>query len=93
MGLGLLAHAGFALLDLFGGHAGVDARRAARLITHGPWQARFAVGVMSVGVVAPVALVLWSGPLATTAAALLALAGLWIYEDLWVKAGQSVPLS
>jgi len=23
----------------------------------------------------------------------LALAGLWIYEDLWVKAGQSVPLS
>ena len=27
------------------------------------------------------------------AAAILALAGLWWYEDLWVKAGQSVPLS
>jgi hypothetical protein len=26
-------------------------------------------------------------------AAVLALAGLWVYEDLWVKAGQSVPLS
>ena len=26
-------------------------------------------------------------------AALLALAGLWLWEDLWVKAGQSVPLS
>jgi hypothetical protein len=26
-------------------------------------------------------------------AAVLALAGLWCYEDLWVKAGQSVPLS
>jgi hypothetical protein len=25
--------------------------------------------------------------------ALLALAGLWLWEDLWVKAGQSVPLS
>ena len=24
---------------------------------------------------------------------LLALAGLWIYEDLWVKAGQAIPLS
>jgi hypothetical protein len=26
-------------------------------------------------------------------AALLSLAGLWVYEDLWVKAGQSLPLS
>jgi hypothetical protein len=25
--------------------------------------------------------------------ALLALAGLWVYEDVWVKAGQSLPLS
>jgi hypothetical protein len=23
----------------------------------------------------------------------LALAGLWLYEDAWVRAGQSVPLS
>ena len=40
-----------------------------------------------------------SGPFARrgwTAASLvasLALAGLWLWEDLWVKAGQSVPLS
>jgi hypothetical protein len=26
-------------------------------------------------------------------AALLALIGLWIFEDLWIKAGQAVPLS
>jgi hypothetical protein len=32
-------------------------------------------------------------PLGTIAAAVLALIGLWIYEDLWVKAGQSIPLS
>jgi hypothetical protein len=31
--------------------------------------------------------------LLTALAALLALAGLWLWEDLWVKAGQSVPLS
>jgi hypothetical protein len=27
------------------------------------------------------------------AAAILALAGVWWFEDVWVKAGQSVPLS
>ena len=32
-------------------------------------------------------------PVATSAAAILALIGLWIYEDLWIKAGQSIPLS
>jgi hypothetical protein len=26
-------------------------------------------------------------------AAALTLAGLWLWEDLWVRAGQSVPLS
>jgi len=26
-------------------------------------------------------------------AAVFALAGLWLWEDLWVKAGQSIPLS
>jgi hypothetical protein len=29
----------------------------------------------------------------STLGAVLALAGLWLWEDLWVKAGQSVPLS
>jgi hypothetical protein len=27
------------------------------------------------------------------AAAMLALAGLWWFEDLWIKAGQAAPLS
>jgi hypothetical protein len=31
--------------------------------------------------------------LLSLAAALCALAGLWLWEDLWVRAGQSVPLS
>jgi len=33
-----------------------------------------------------------SAPLAPATGA-LALAGLWLYEDAWVRAGQSVPLS
>ena len=38
-------------------------------------------------------LLIWFGPVAAAVAALLSLAGLWVYEDLWVKAGQSLPLS
>jgi uncharacterized membrane protein len=49
------------------------------------------------GVVLPMALLI-AGAAADSAtlsmlAALLALAGLWLWEDIWVKAGQSVPLS
>ena len=41
----------------------------------------------------PAALLATSSPVAWTAGAVLALLGLWIYEDLWVRAGQSIPLS
>jgi Fe-S-cluster-containing dehydrogenase component/formate-dependent nitrite reductase membrane component NrfD len=93
LAVGLLAHAGIAALDLFGPHPSVDVRRAARLVTHGPWRWTFLGGVMAAGVLAPLALLQIETPLAATAAALLALAGLWIHENLWIKAGQSVPLS
>jgi hypothetical protein len=33
-----------------------------------------------------------STPIAVLAA-ILTLAGLWLWEDLWVRAGQSIPLS
>ena len=40
-------------------------------------------------------LILWpiSSLIPNIAAALLALFGLWMYEHLWIKAGQAVPLS
>jgi len=105
---GLLAHAGIIGLDLFGAHPSVDVRRAARLITHGAWRSRFWGGAVIAGIGLPLVLVFWGlgaaathlpmgvtlqEPVATSAAAVLALIGLWIYEDLWVKAGQSIPLS
>jgi len=47
--------------------------------------------------VVPMALLIAGAAMDSTAlstlSALLALAGLWIWEDLWLKAGQSVPLS
>jgi len=108
MAAGLLAHLSILGLDLFGPHASVEVRRAARLITSGPWRSRFWGGAVLTGIALPLVLVLWGlgaaathlpmgvtlqEPIATSAAAVLALIGLWIYEDLWVKAGQSIPLS
>jgi len=93
---GVLAHGGALLLELFAHHASVDAARASRLITRGHYRTRFWGGVMVAGIVAP-ALLGWLGAwvhdAASLPAAVLALAGLWVWEDLWVKAGQSIPLS
>jgi uncharacterized membrane protein len=90
--LSLVAQAVILFAELFGSHASVDVARAARLITRGPWSGRFWGGVIVIGILAPLVLVAL-GPVPATVGALLALAGLWVYEDLWVKAGQSIPLS
>jgi formate-dependent nitrite reductase membrane component NrfD len=58
---------------------------------------RFWVGVVVGGVVVPMILMIAGAASDSNAlsavGALLALAGLWLWEDLWVRAGQSVPLS
>jgi Fe-S-cluster-containing dehydrogenase component/formate-dependent nitrite reductase membrane component NrfD len=74
-------------------HASVDAAAAARWITEGPGRRAFWAGVVVVGTLVPAALLISSSSVTTGLAALLALAGLYLWEDLWVKAGQSVPLS
>ena len=78
--------------DLGVSHANTDVARAARLITHGHYRARF-WGLAVVGGVLLPFLAVVSLPGGMVIGALLALAGLWVYEDIWVKAGQSVPLS
>jgi Ni/Fe-hydrogenase subunit HybB-like protein len=93
----LLLHVALLGLDLFSRHPVRDVALAARLITHGGYRLRFWAGVVAVGVLAPIVLLVADASLSVGAlsapAALLALAGLWLWEDLWVKAGQSVPLS
>ena len=75
-------------------HGSQDAARAARLITRGPYRVRFWWGVVLGGTVLPLVLLLNpSLPLTSAAAAVLALGGLWLWEDLWVRAGQALPLS
>jgi Fe-S-cluster-containing dehydrogenase component/formate-dependent nitrite reductase membrane component NrfD len=92
LALSLVAHGVILLAELFGAHASVDVGRAARLITHGGLRMSFWWWVVGVGLIAPL-LLMWSGPAGAAGAAVLALVGLWVYEDLWVKAGQSLPLS
>jgi len=91
------AHGFLVGLEVFNRHAVHDATLAARLIGRGPYRGRFWIGVALVGLVVPMALLIAGAAMDSTAlstlSALLALAGLWIWEDLWVKAGQSVPLS
>jgi Fe-S-cluster-containing dehydrogenase component/formate-dependent nitrite reductase membrane component NrfD len=79
--------------ELVGSHPTRDTARAASLLVRGSLAAAFWAGVVAAGIALPVAFLASPSPTAWTAAALLALAGLWLYEDLWVRAGQAVPLS
>jgi len=81
--------------DLFMIHGGEEVFRAAELLLRGKLASRFWLLVVGLGAVAPMVLVLGSrGSLPFhMVASCLALLGLWMYENLWIKAGQSVPLS
>jgi formate-dependent nitrite reductase membrane component NrfD len=79
-------------------HVSEDVRIATQLLIRGRLSARFWGLAVGVGMVAPIIFAAMAYSFAVTrafsiAAAVLALAGLWWFEELWVKAGQSVPLS
>jgi len=76
--------------ELAGAHPNVDVARAARLLTRGGLRVRFWGGAVVAGIALPIVLAFTP---AVLLGAVLALAGLWIYEDAWIKAGQSIPLS
>ncbi|MFQ5883307.1 MAG: 4Fe-4S dicluster domain-containing protein [Candidatus Methylomirabilales bacterium] len=79
--------------ELFGPHANQDAHQAAHLVTRGPFRASFWGGVVLAGTLLPLLLLTWGEPTGLTFVGLLTLVGLGIYEYLWVKAGQVIPLS
>jgi Fe-S-cluster-containing dehydrogenase component/formate-dependent nitrite reductase membrane component NrfD len=78
-------------------HVSEDVRIATRGLVRGKLARQFWGLVIGVGLVAPIILTTLVLSFPSTAikfaAATLALAGLWWFEELWVKAGQSVPLS
>jgi len=94
----ILATGALALGEVYSPHGNKDVATAAALLKRGPLARRFQTGFLLAGVGLPtfvLAITLPGGLPAGTAvsAALLALAGLWTYEDLWIRAGQSVPMS
>jgi Fe-S-cluster-containing dehydrogenase component/formate-dependent nitrite reductase membrane component NrfD len=94
----LLGHFLVLIAELLVPHPNADAGAAAHLIVWGGLRDRFWGYVVGVGIALPVIMLApFAGnsppaPLAILAS-LLALYGLYVYEELWVRAGQAIPLS
>lgn len=82
--------------ELFMPEENVERKRAARLITSGIFKKLFWGGIVIIGLIIPL-LALASGAAQYHVLAVLtslsALAGLFLWEHIWVQAGQAVPLS
>ncbi|MCC6744913.1 MAG: polysulfide reductase NrfD, partial [Acidobacteria bacterium] len=75
-------------------HRSSHVARATQTVLRGKYASEFWVGVVVAGVIVPLALLLvGSSGIAWALAAAIALVGLYVWEYLWVFAGQSVPLS
>jgi formate-dependent nitrite reductase membrane component NrfD len=79
-------------------HSNAHVRLAAEELTGGRlrrpfWLGAAGIGILVAAVLAALALAGLATPVTGGAAGVLALAGLLIYEDVWVTAGQSVPMS
>lgn len=96
LALGAACSLAIAVLDAWGKHPTGQAERAARNLRADMFAARFRAG-LALGFALPALLA--AAFLAVGGVGLLALGGasaligLWLYEDAWVRAGQSVPLS
>lgn len=94
----LILSLGMVLAETALPHATEDASLAHRSMVRGQYKVQFWGLAVGIGFAIPIVL---SGlflfrqlpPAVAIAAAVLALAGLFAYEDVWVKAGQVVPLS
>jgi formate-dependent nitrite reductase membrane component NrfD len=82
--------------ELFMPEENVERMRAVRLITRGIFRKMFWGGAIIIGLILPL-LALTSGAAEYQVLAILtslsALAGLFLWEHIWVQAGQAVPLS
>lgn len=88
---GLIGHALFLAAELAMPHASLMVAQTSSLITRGPYARRFWSLAVGLGVLLPL-MTLASG-IAVPLGGLAALLGLLVYEDIWVQAGQAVPLS
>jgi Fe-S-cluster-containing dehydrogenase component/formate-dependent nitrite reductase membrane component NrfD len=92
----LIAHFVLMTAEVFMPEENVEKSRAARLISKGLFARWFWGGAVAAGIVLPLialATGLVQDDAIAIAASLLALGGLFIWEHIWVQAGQAVPLS
>jgi formate-dependent nitrite reductase membrane component NrfD len=91
----LILSLGMLLGEIFLPHVSEDVKRAVHLLKRGRLSRRFWGLVIGTGIVLPLLLIALSGDahFLRVLASALALVGLWVFEDLWVTAGQAVPLS
>ncbi|MFI5269220.1 MAG: 4Fe-4S ferredoxin, partial [Chloroflexota bacterium] len=86
----LITHALLVLAETVVPHANLMVAQSSELIVKGPYARRFWLLAVLGGVLLPLVLL---GLGMFVPAGLLALLGLLVYEDIWVHAGQAVPLS
>jgi Fe-S-cluster-containing dehydrogenase component/formate-dependent nitrite reductase membrane component NrfD len=90
----LSLHLAMAAAEVVLPRASEDAELATGLLKRGALSGRFWGLAIGAGTLVPLALLAFAAsPAASALASLLALAGLWVFEDLWVEAGQAVRLS
>jgi len=94
IGIALLLNLITLLVEVLMPRKNEEKRLAIQSLTRGRFALRFWISVVFLGVVCPIVLPGLPLPEFTQSiAAVLALYGLWWFEQLWVKAGQVVPLS
>jgi len=76
-------------------HGTIDSQLAMRTLVRGHLSKRFWGLVVGAGLALPIVLTIFCAweSIWTMSAPVLSLAGVWWFQDLWVKAGQEVPLS
>ncbi|HSF24504.1 MAG TPA: NrfD/PsrC family molybdoenzyme membrane anchor subunit [Blastocatellia bacterium] len=82
--------------ELFLPDENVEKTRASRLITRGIFKTLFWGGAVAIGLALPLLIVVIGGAESWPSAALssvCALAGVLVWEHIWVQAGQAIPLS
>ena len=96
--IGLVLNAVIIFAELALPHASEELRLAIQALIAGRLRFRFWILAVGLGLICPVLFLIWmlsTRPswLGMGSVAAVALAGLWWFEELWIEAGQIVPLS